>query len=66
MTMGLCNQVPQCFSGEAGKLEIRAESSHAFNSPQFAPPRSTKEPRSLGRVLSQINSPRQIQLGLKA
>ena len=50
---------------EGTKLEFRAEAFNALNHPQFAGPNVTVGSSAFGKVTSQANSPRQVQLGLK-
>jgi hypothetical protein len=50
---------------EGAKLEFRAEAFNALNHPQFAGPNVTVGSSAFGKVTSQANSPRQVQLGLK-
>ncbi|HMC61599.1 MAG TPA: hypothetical protein VKJ01_20575, partial [Candidatus Solibacter sp.] len=50
---------------EGSKLEFRAEAFNALNHPQFAGPNVTVGSSAFGKVTSQANSPRQVQLGLK-
>ncbi len=51
--------------GESSKLEFRLEAFNALNHPQFAPPNSTVNTPTFGLITSQLNVPRQVQLGLK-
>jgi hypothetical protein len=50
---------------EGARLEFRAEAFNALNHPQFAPPASTWGNGDFGKITSQANSPRQMQLALK-
>jgi hypothetical protein len=50
---------------EGSKLEFRAEAFNALNHPQFAAPNLTVGSAAFGKVTSQANSPRHVQLGLK-
>src|SRR5262249_33834329 len=50
---------------ENSKVEFRAEAFNALNHPQFAGPNTTVGASAFGKVTSQANSPRQVQLGLK-
>ncbi len=50
---------------EGSLLEFRAEAFNALNHPQFAGPNTVVGAGQFGRVTSQANSPRQVQLGLK-
>ena len=50
---------------EGAKVEFRAEAFNALNHPQFNGPNLTVGSSAFGKVTSQANSPRQMQLGLK-
>jgi hypothetical protein len=50
---------------ERFKLQFRAEFSNPFNRVVFSSPDSNLSNTTFGRILSQSNSPRNIQLGLK-
>jgi len=50
---------------EGSLVQIRAEAFNALNHPQFSPPNLTVGSSAFGKVTSQANSPRQVQLGLK-
>jgi hypothetical protein len=50
---------------EGSLLEFRAEAFNALNHPQFGTPNLTVGSSAFGKVTSQSNSPRQVQLGLK-
>jgi hypothetical protein len=50
---------------EGSFLEFRAEAFNALNHPQFAAPNVTVGASAFGKVTSQANSPRQVQLALK-
>ena len=50
---------------EGSRLEVRAEAFNALNHPQFSAPNLTVGASAFGKVTSQANSPRQMQLGLK-
>jgi hypothetical protein len=50
---------------ERAKLELRAESFNAFNTPVFAGPNTTVSSSSFGVITSQLNAPRQMQVALK-
>lgn len=47
------------------RLQIRADAFNLFNTPRFAAPDGSVTSASFGRVASQANSSREIQLGLK-
>ncbi len=63
-TMALFKDIPLHFR-EGAKLQIRAESFNVFNHPQFGGIQTTFNESSFGDVDSQVNSPRQVQLGLQ-
>ena len=50
---------------EGTMVEFRAEAFNALNHPQFGAPNLTVGSSAFGKVTSQANSPRQVQLGLK-
>jgi hypothetical protein len=50
---------------EGSKLQIRAEAFNALNHPQFGGISTTFGTGSFGNVDSQVNSPRQVQMGLQ-
>jgi hypothetical protein len=50
---------------EGAKAEFRIEAFNALNHPQFNAPSLTVGSSAFGKVTSQANSPRQVQLGLK-
>jgi len=50
---------------EGSLVEFRAEAFNALNHPQFGGPNVTVGSSAFGKVTSQANSPRQVQLGLK-
>jgi hypothetical protein len=50
---------------EGSFLEFRAEAFNALNHPQFSPPNLTVGSSAFGKVTSQANSSRQMQMGLK-
>jgi hypothetical protein len=50
---------------EGSLVEFRAEAFNALNHPQFSPPNVTVGASAFGKVTSQANSPRQVQLALK-
>ncbi|MBO0722643.1 MAG: carboxypeptidase regulatory-like domain-containing protein, partial [Blastocatellia bacterium] len=50
---------------EGTMLEFRVEAFNALNHPQFSPPNLTVGSNAFGKVTSQANSPRQVQIGLK-
>ncbi len=52
------------YFGESGRsLEIKADFQNAFNHPLFGPPNLSPTSGSFSRVTSQVNFPRNIQLG---
>ncbi|MCI0656840.1 MAG: hypothetical protein L0170_07190, partial [Acidobacteria bacterium] len=51
---------------ERARLQFRAEFSNAFNRPMFGAPNTNPTAGAYGRVTTQANSPREIQLALKA
>jgi hypothetical protein len=51
--------------GESKKLQFRAEFFNAFNQTVLGAPSATVGSVRFGRIFSQANSPRQIQLSLK-
>jgi len=50
---------------EGSFMEFRAEAFNALNHPQFSAPNTVVGASAFGKVTSQANSPRQVQLGLK-
>ena len=50
---------------EGARLEFRAEAYNAMNHPQFSGPNATLNTDNFGKITSQANSPRQVQLALK-
>lgn len=50
---------------ERAQLQFRAEAFNAFNHPVFGDPNTTVGDINFGRITSQANSPRQVQLALK-
>jgi hypothetical protein len=50
---------------EGARLEFRAEAFNALNHPQFAAPNSTVDSGDFGKITSQANNPREMQLALK-
>ena len=50
---------------EGMRLEYRAEFFNAFNHPRFCGPDTTIDSGSFGKVRSQCNDPREIQMALK-
>jgi hypothetical protein len=46
-------------------MQSRVEARNAFDTPRFGGPTGSVTSGSFGRVSSQANAPRQIQLGLK-
>ncbi len=63
-TLALFKDIPLHFR-EGAKLQIRAESFNALNHPQFGGIQTTFNEGSFGEVDSQVNSPRQVQLGMQ-
>jgi hypothetical protein len=51
--------------GESRYFEFRAESFNLFNRAMFNIPNSSLGGTNFGAVTSQLNSPRQLQMGLK-
>jgi len=64
-TLALFKDVPLNKMREGAKLQIRAESFNALNHPQFGGISATFGTGSFGNVDSQVNTPRQVQLGLQ-
>ena len=52
-------------SGEPLALQVRGEFFYFPNAPVFASPNTAVNNRNPGRITSQANAPRQIQLGVK-
>ena len=50
---------------EGARLQVRAETINAFNHPKFGNPNTTFESPQFGQITSQLNQPRQVQLGMK-
>ena len=50
---------------EATKVQLRAEFLNAFNHPQFNDPNLDPTSSAFGKITSQANLPRNIQLGVK-
>jgi len=50
---------------EGSFVEFRAEAFNALNHPQFSGPNLTVGSSAFGKVTSQANSARQVQMGLK-
>ena len=50
---------------EGASLQVRAETINAFNHVQYGAPNTTFGNPEFGVVSNQVNSPRQIQLGMK-
>jgi len=64
-TMAIFKDVPLNKIREGSKLQIRAEAFNALNHPQFGGVSTTFGTGSFGNVDSQVNSPRQVQMGLQ-
>jgi hypothetical protein len=65
VSMSLFKQFPLSKLREGAKFELRLESFNTFNHPTFAAPQTTVGLDNFGQILSQANSPREIQLGAK-
>ena len=63
-TMAIFKDVPLHIR-EGSKLQIRAEAFNALNHPQFGGIANTFNTGNFGAVQSQVNVPRQIQMGLQ-
>ena len=63
-TLAVFKDIPLHFR-EGAKLQIRAESFNALNHPQFGGIATTFGTGSFGEVDSQVNVPRQVQLGMQ-
>lgn len=50
---------------EGARLEYRVEAFNALNHPQFSGPNSTVGSGNFGKITTQANSPRQVQMALK-
>ena len=50
---------------EGASLQVRAETINGFNHPKFGNPNTTFESPNFGLIDSQLNSARQVQLGMK-
>ena len=64
-TLALFKDIPLNKMREGAKLQIRAEAFNALNHPQFGGISNTFGTGSFGEVDSQVNSPRQVQLGMQ-
>ena len=51
--------------GERTKLQLRGESFNFFNTPQFSAPNTSLGSSNFGKVTSQANNPRLIQVAAK-
>ena len=51
--------------GERVKAQFRAEALNAFNTPMFAAPNTSLGSSSFGRITSQVNFARMMQLGIR-
>jgi hypothetical protein len=63
--LSLFKEIPLKKMREGSRLEFRLEAFNALNHPQFGGPNASVNSGSFGVVGSQINSPREVQLGLK-
>ncbi|HTS68827.1 MAG TPA: TonB-dependent receptor, partial [Terriglobia bacterium] len=64
-TLALFKDIPLSKMREGSKLQIRAEAFNALNHPQFGGIANTFGNGNFGDVQSQVNVPRQIQMGLQ-
>ena len=64
-TLALFKDVPLNKMREGAKLQIRAEAFNALNHPEFGAISNTFGTGSVGDVESQVNTPRQVQLGMQ-
>ena len=65
VSMSLFKEFPLAAIREGMRLEFRAESFNTFNHPQFDGPNTNVGSGDFGFITSTINSPRQLQFGLK-
>jgi hypothetical protein len=65
VSMSLFKEFPLEGIREGMRLEFRAESFNTFNHPQFQGPSSNVGASDYGFISSTVNSPRQLQFGLK-
>ncbi|MGO8819579.1 MAG: TonB-dependent receptor domain-containing protein [Terriglobia bacterium] len=64
-TMAIFKDIPLNKMREGAKLQVRCEAFNALNHPQFGGIVNTFGNASFGEVDSQVNSPRQVQMGLQ-
>ena len=65
VAMSLFKEFPLARVREGMRLEFRAESFNTFNHPQFAGPSANFGASDFGFISSTVNSPRELQFGLK-
>ena len=65
LTASLFKSFPLGFR-EGARIEFRLEAFNVLNRVQFSGPDTTLGDATFGRISSQANAPRQVQLGLKA
>ena len=65
VSMSLFKEFPLTGLREGMRLEFRAESFNTFNHPQFAGPSAIVGASDYGFISSTVNSPRELQFGLK-
>jgi hypothetical protein len=65
VSMSLFKEFPLSGIREGMRLEFRAESFNTFNHPQFAGPNANFGASDFGFISSTVNSPRELQFGLK-
>lgn len=65
VAMSLFKEFPLARVREGMRLEFRAESFNTFNHPQFAGPNTNFGASDFGFISSTVNSPRELQFGLK-
>jgi len=63
--MSLFKEFPLSGIREGMRLEFRAESFNTFNHPQFQGPNANVGASDFGFTSSTVNSPREMQFGLK-